>query len=91
MLVNVAEGSMEPLFMANSLLRRRRFEECVKVCTEILEKNPYDQVAMLHRDYMLARKPLLCCSLHSRALHFSACKGRVVYQGPSSYRADVRG
>ena len=36
---------MDPLYMANSLLRRRRFEECVKVCTEILESNPYDQVS----------------------------------------------
>lgn len=30
--------------MATSLFRRRRFEECVKTCTEILERNPYDQV-----------------------------------------------
>ena len=51
MLVDGAASSMEPLFIANSLLRRRRFEECVKVCTEILEKNPYDQVALLHRGY----------------------------------------
>ena len=35
---------MDPLFMATSLFRRRRFEECVKTCTEILERNPYDQV-----------------------------------------------
>ena len=37
-------GIMDPLFMANSLFRRRRLEECVKVCTDILEKNPRDQV-----------------------------------------------
>ena len=30
--------------MATSLFRRRRFDECVKVCSELLEKNPYDQV-----------------------------------------------
>lgn len=35
---------MDPLFMANSLFRRRRLDECVKVCTELLEKNPRDQV-----------------------------------------------
>ena len=37
---------MDPLFMANSLFRRRRFEECVKVCTSILQSNPYDQVSI---------------------------------------------
>lgn len=31
--------------MANSLFRRRRLDECVKVCTELLEKNPRDQAA----------------------------------------------
>ena len=36
---------MDPLFMATSLFRRRRFEECVKTCSEILESNPYDQVS----------------------------------------------
>lgn len=35
---------MDPLFMANSLFRRRRLDECVSVCTELLEKNPRDQV-----------------------------------------------
>lgn len=32
--------------MATSLYRRRRFEECVKICTELLERNPYDQVCV---------------------------------------------
>lgn len=36
---------MDPLFMATNLFRRRRFEECVTVCTEILKKNPLDQAA----------------------------------------------
>ena len=38
---------MDPLYMANSLFRRRRYEDCVQVCTEILEANPYDQVQPL--------------------------------------------
>lgn len=42
---------MDPLYMANSLLRRRRYEECVQACTEILETNPYDQV-------IVAREPI---------------------------------
>lgn len=36
--------ALDPLFMARSLFRRRRFEECVKICSVILQKNPYDQV-----------------------------------------------
>ena len=36
---------MDPLYMANSLFRRRKFEECVEACTEILEANPLDQVS----------------------------------------------
>ena len=38
---------MDPLFMAISLFRRRRFEECVKICSDILESNPYDQVSIV--------------------------------------------
>ena len=33
--------------MATSLFRRRRFEECVKICSDILESNPYDQVSIV--------------------------------------------
>lgn len=36
---------MDPLFMATSLFRRRKFEDCVNLCTELLQKNPYDQAA----------------------------------------------
>jgi tetratricopeptide repeat protein 8 len=38
---------MDPLFMACSLFRRRKFEECAKITSEILEKNSYDQAAWL--------------------------------------------
>lgn len=37
--------SLDPLFMAYSLYRRKRYEESAKICTEILQKNPYDQVS----------------------------------------------
>lgn len=30
--------------MACSLFRRRKFEECIKICTTLLEKNEFDQV-----------------------------------------------
>lgn len=35
---------MDPLFLALSFHRRRKFEECAEVCTQLLKKNPYDQV-----------------------------------------------
>lgn len=38
---------MDPLFMATSLFRRRRFEDCVTICTDILKKNPLDKVRPL--------------------------------------------
>jgi len=35
---------MDPMFLAMSLCRRRKFEQCVEICTKILSENPYDQV-----------------------------------------------
>ena len=35
---------MDRLFLAMSFYRRRKFEECAEVCTQLLHKNPYDQV-----------------------------------------------
>eukprot|EP01084_Bolivina_argentea_P085403 154351_1 len=36
---------MDQLWLAQSKLRRRRFDECIEICTEILKKNPYDKAA----------------------------------------------
>lgn len=35
---------MEPLLLAWSYFRRRKFQLCVDLCTQMLEKSPYDQV-----------------------------------------------
>ena len=35
---------MDPLFMAYSYFRRRKFDECLNICNGLLEQNPYDQV-----------------------------------------------
>ncbi|XP_065068198.1 tetratricopeptide repeat protein 8-like isoform X2 [Rhopilema esculentum] len=37
--------AMDPMFLATSFFRRRKFDECVEVCTKLLIKNPYDQAA----------------------------------------------
>jgi hypothetical protein len=36
---------LDPLFMASKFFRRRKFEECGKLCSEVLEKSPYDLVS----------------------------------------------
>lgn len=41
---------MDPLFLAMSFYRRRKFEECSEVCTQLLKKNPYDQVFYFQGD-----------------------------------------
>ncbi|PAA46722.1 hypothetical protein BOX15_Mlig015055g1 [Macrostomum lignano] len=38
---------MDPLFQALSLFRRRKYEKCIEKCTEILDKNSYDEAAWL--------------------------------------------
>jgi len=35
----------DPLWLAQSKLRRRRFDECIAICTDILAKNPRDKAA----------------------------------------------
>ena len=38
---------LDPVWHAMSKLRRRRFDDCIKLCSEVLEENPYDQVRPL--------------------------------------------
>ncbi|GFR50306.1 hypothetical protein Agub_g12497 [Astrephomene gubernaculifera] len=35
--------TINPVWLAQSRLRRRKFDSCIELCTGILEKNPYDQ------------------------------------------------
>lgn len=43
--VRATMGSeMEPLLRAWSYFRRRKFQLCADLCTQMLEKSPYDQV-----------------------------------------------
>ncbi|RZC00554.1 tetratricopeptide repeat protein 8, partial [Asbolus verrucosus] len=36
---------MDPMYLALSLFRRRRYDKCADICTEILDKQPLDQAA----------------------------------------------
>ena len=35
---------MDPFFLAVSRFNRQKFDECIAICSTMLEKNPYDQV-----------------------------------------------
>ena len=34
---------LHPVWLASNYLRRRKYDECIAICTDILAKNPYDQ------------------------------------------------
>lgn len=36
---------MDPMYLALSLFRRRRYDKCIDICTSILDKQPLDQAA----------------------------------------------
>jgi tetratricopeptide repeat protein 8 len=38
---------MDPFFLAVSRYKRQRYDECIEICTQMLDKNPYDQVTKL--------------------------------------------
>lgn len=40
----VAED-VNPLWLAQSRLRRRRYDDCIDLCSAALQKNPLDQVS----------------------------------------------
>lgn len=44
--MELPEG-IDPLFYAQSKLRRRQFDACIDICTQLLERNPYDKVGAL--------------------------------------------
>uniref|UniRef100_A0A673BGS9 Tetratricopeptide repeat domain 8 n=1 Tax=Sphaeramia orbicularis TaxID=375764 RepID=A0A673BGS9_9TELE len=39
------EVTMDPLFLAWSYFRRRKFQQCADICTKLLQDGPYDQAA----------------------------------------------
>jgi hypothetical protein len=43
----VAEAGLNPIWLAQSKLRRRRFDECIEICSDVMQANPYDQVRIL--------------------------------------------
>lgn len=47
---------MDPVFLAQSKLHRRKFDECIAICTDILNENPYDQAVWYLKAQALTEK-----------------------------------
>uniref|UniRef100_H2YKL4 Uncharacterized protein n=1 Tax=Ciona savignyi TaxID=51511 RepID=H2YKL4_CIOSA len=60
--------SMDPMFMALSCFRRRKFEESTELCSKILEKNPYDQVIGYQINNVIPHPPQAAWALKARSL-----------------------
>ncbi|CAG9863381.1 unnamed protein product [Phyllotreta striolata] len=56
LLVILVIFTMDPLYLALSLFRRRRYDKCVEVCTGILDKQPLDQAAWCLKMRALTQK-----------------------------------
>ena len=48
------EEGLHPVWLASNYLRRRKYDECIAICTDILAKNPYDQVRATFTDRPIA-------------------------------------
>jgi hypothetical protein len=40
---STGDKELNLVWLAHSRLRRRRFDDCIELCTRMLERNPYDQ------------------------------------------------
>jgi len=47
---------MDPFFLATSRFNRQRYDETIDICTQMLDKNPYDQAAWLLKCKALTKK-----------------------------------
>lgn len=47
---------MDPFFLAMSRYKRQRYDECIEICSEMLDRNPYDQAAWLLKCRALTKK-----------------------------------
>ena len=47
---------MDQFFLATSKFNRQKWDQCIDICTALLEKNPYDQAAWLLKCRALTKK-----------------------------------
>ena len=70
---------LDPLFMATRLFRHRKFEECGKLCNEVLETSPYDQVLGI----------MVCVGYQDNLNHTYLFTGCLVFEDKVCHRADL--
>uniref|UniRef100_A0A7S3G6M4 Tetratricopeptide repeat protein 8 n=1 Tax=Palpitomonas bilix TaxID=652834 RepID=A0A7S3G6M4_9EUKA len=49
-------AGMDPVYYAQYLLKRKRFDGCIAICTEMLSRNPYDQAVWYLKTRALTQK-----------------------------------
>jgi len=47
---------MDPFFLAQSKYNRQKWDECIEICTNMLDRNPKDQAAWLLKCRALTKK-----------------------------------
>ena len=57
---------MDPLFKALSYFHVKKYQESIDICTECLQKNPYDQVSVLTK----TKKNLESLNINLKKRHF---------------------
>ena len=50
------ERKIDPFFLAMSRFKRQKFDECIDLCTEMLERNQLDQAAWILKCKALTKK-----------------------------------
>lgn len=55
-----AAKNMDPMYIGLSYYRRRKFDECIEICSKLLAKNPYDQSAWALKTRALTGMYELC-------------------------------
>lgn len=76
-----AAANLNPIWLAQSRLRRRKFDECIEVCTAVLDKNPYDQVRIAGFTLVSHSRRANCLERPSLLLLLLA-PGRLVLESP---------
>ena len=59
-------GQLDPVFLAQSRLRKRKFDDCIAICTQLLDENPLDQVRLPYSYCRRACLQLMCASVPRR-------------------------
>lgn len=54
--VDGVPSGLDPVYYAQYKLRRKQYDECIAICTEMLTRNPYDQAVWYLKTRALTQK-----------------------------------